>query len=110
KYFSRDEQSVWRDNRHAKGPLESPGHPATAAAASFKTAMVGSVLAFLGTLLALTGLQPTHIEFGDDHGVNGRSYPLIGAYVWVASFIPVLIALGVEAARRAFAKPSPVGQ
>lgn len=46
----------------------------------------------VGPFIALTGLAPIHIEFGDDHGVNGRSHPGVGAYVWVAAFAPVVVA------------------
>ena len=49
-------------------------------------------VAIVGAFLALTGLTPTHIEFGDDHGVNGQSHPGVGAYVWIAAFAPIVAA------------------
>ncbi len=52
------------------------------------------VLAF-ALILAVMGLEPRHIDIGDDHGVNGLSYPLFGAYVWLASFAPILLAYTV---------------
>jgi hypothetical protein len=41
--------------------------------------------------LALPALQPFRVLIGDDHGVNGESKPLFGAYVWIAALVPPLL-------------------
>jgi hypothetical protein len=42
--------------------------------------------------LALSAMFPTHIDFGDDHGVNGDSAVGIGAWVWFAAIAVTFIA------------------
>jgi hypothetical protein len=63
-----------------------------------------AVGAFIGIALALTALHPFHIEFGDDHGVNGESLPRSGAYVWAAAFVPAVLVAAVSLASTLAAK------
>ena len=60
---------------------------------SLSEAMLGWVCGFFALLFAWTGFPPTHIQFGDDHGVNGLIHPRRGACVWAASTTGRLIAL-----------------
>lgn len=59
---------------------------------TLRGAFVALLCAGLGLTLALSGLNSSHLRPGDDHDLNGISYPLEGACIWVLAFAPALIA------------------
>ena len=60
------------------------------------------VPAFAASLLAIVGVQPFYDGWSDDHGVNGATIPLAGAYVWAAAvMVPFAVALA-QLTRRAW--------
>jgi hypothetical protein len=61
-----------------------------------RRAGIAVAAATLASAFALLGQVPLHWEFGDDHGVNGASYPLIGARVWAASCFAASIAVAIK--------------
>lgn len=63
---------------------------------TLRGAFAALLCAGLGLALALSGLVSSHLSPGDDHDLNGISYPLEGARIWVVAFVPALIASLIE--------------